>query len=477
MKIQDLLNTEIGSLLRGEPSVAPGSFRWRTWLPLRRAWRGPRYLRTVGKFDDLLCVLSHLAAISKTNAALGAGLRMSAEEELQFSPLGRVTLRERARKPLFWLILVFISIPSLLVVVSSYLAFIYRVSVLESLPIEVVVVGCVVLCVLLLTALVGLRPGSRRGMRRRRILTHIAGRLESGVDLSDVMREMTRLFPLHHGAMARAAERAGTLDSCLAALADEVRGELERRSTTRIGLLYLGFLAVVEMHIAVFILIKVLPVLLEILDEFSASPPQSTLLLIGIGDFVIYRWADVLTAAGVSIIVFYLLRAFVPPFRLLFSRVGLRMPLLGSARRYTAAARVSQVFARLDSAGLPVQEAIAYAESATDCAAFQSDLRRWSRRASLGASLSECANGGEKLGAMPSSFGALTSIGERAGRLPATLQHLASVYAADARRARSVQAGVLQTSLMLLLAVCSYIVIRGLYEGFISVTEALLNVL
>ena len=295
-----------------------------------------------------------------------------------------------------------------------------------------------------------------------RALKRLRDPLAAGASLSEAMRRQPRLFPRYYTDLVQAGERTGTLDQSLAELANMIEDSMELRGAIMRPVGYFIFLVGVTFFISSFIMIRVIPVLAEVAQDFGSSPSECMPVLLQVMEKtatwfgglqrVGYRhlqwvpWYQALMGIIVVVAIVYavaLRRGYV---RLGATWLSLRIPWVRQFPIKANLAHAARVLRRLLAAGYPVDEAIEATATADIRPEFSSALLRLRERVRQGESLSQAVER-EARWLLP-GFRGMVSVGESAGNLPEALDRIADLYRRDV-----VDASVMATRLLLPLVV------------------------
>lgn len=260
----------------------------------------------------------------------------------------------------------------------------------------------------MLRALENLRRGSFT-RRHRRMLGRVIERLEAGDPLPDAIEPEGRLIPGFDQALIRTGDRSGRLDHCLKDLAGHYR--LRARwlnqaiSACTYPLLLLG-----------------LSLVLFPVDRLVTGVVE--------GDWAPFlaHKAQVAGFLATAVFLVMILLRFVPRLRWirgLAEQVGWRIPILGSALRERALARLILALDALLNTGMGVVEAWPEAAAASGSIRLQNQVRRWTSALESGNLVSESL-ASSKL--FPDLFTDAYRVGESSGKLEETLAHLRGHY-------------------------------------------------
>ena len=248
-------------------------------------------------------------------------------------------------------------------------------------------------------------PGMRRPLR-----TTAAG-LESGFTFAEALRRSGTWFAAFDLALLEAAEHSGRLDAVFRMLADyyQTRAELARKLLG--GIAYPAFL----LHFAIFIF------------------PFPNLFLTGNVAAYLGQTFGVLLPIYVVVLlgVFAAQGSHGEPWRAVIEGILAPIPLLGSARRSLALARLSAALEVLLGAGVTMIEAWALAAAASGSPQLKRTVRSWKSRLQSGSTPAEEVRASRKF---PELFANLYGTAELSGQLEDALKRLRIYYQEEGSR-------------------------------------------
>jgi general secretion pathway protein F len=193
--------------------------------------------------------------------------------------------------------------------------------------------------------------------RTKSIMLGVRSKVMEGHALADGLADFPNAFPEIYRATVAAGEQSGHLDTVLERLADYTESRQQLRQRTLSALLYPIMLFAVCILIVFFLLVSVVPKVVDVFRTTKAELPILTRGLIGLSDFM-REWGWLLIL-GVGLAFFLFTRWLRDPgARRRFHRFLLRVPLLGKVVRGTNTARFSRTLATLTSSAVPVLEAL-----------------------------------------------------------------------------------------------------------------------
>jgi general secretion pathway protein F len=191
----------------------------------------------------------------------------------------------------------------------------------------------------------------------RNIMLGVRSKVMEGHTLADSLSEYPNSFPELYRATVSASEQSGHLDAVLERLADYTENRQQLQSRTMGALLYPVMLFVVCVAIVFFLLVSVVPKVVEVFRNNEAELPLLTQGLIAGSDFM-RQWGVVLfVAIGVAIWLFTRwLRVEANRYR--WHDFLLHLPLIGKIVRGANTARFARTLSTLTASTVPVLDAL-----------------------------------------------------------------------------------------------------------------------
>ena len=193
--------------------------------------------------------------------------------------------------------------------------------------------------------------------RVRNIMLGVRSKVMEGHTLADSLAEFPTSFPEIYRATVSAAEQTGHLDAVLERLADYTESRQQLRSKTLGAMLYPVLLFVVCVTIVAFLLVSVVPKVVEVYRTSDAQLPLLTTMLIAGSDFL-RKWGIVLLLAlGAGA---WLFRRWlrIESNRRRWHQFLLNIPVIGKAVRGSNTARFARTLSTLTASTVPVLEAL-----------------------------------------------------------------------------------------------------------------------
>jgi len=193
--------------------------------------------------------------------------------------------------------------------------------------------------------------------RVRSIVLGVRSKVMEGHTLADGLADFPGSFPEIYRATVAASEQSGHLDAVLERLADYTDNRQQLRSRTMSAMLYPVLLFTVCVAIVFFLLVSVVPKVVEVFRTSEAQLPILTQLLISGSDFMRQYGIWLVIAIAGSIFLFNRwLR--IESNRRRWHAFLLRVPLVGKVVRGSNTARFARTLSTLTASTVPVLEAL-----------------------------------------------------------------------------------------------------------------------
>jgi general secretion pathway protein F len=191
----------------------------------------------------------------------------------------------------------------------------------------------------------------------RNTMLGVRSKVMEGHTLADSLAEFPNSFPELYRATVAASEQSGHLDAVLERLADYTENREELRSRTLGAMLYPVMLFIVCVAIVFFLLVSIVPKVVEVFRNSEAELPLLTQALIAGSDFMRAYGLVLIIAIGGGV---WLFRRWlrIESNRRRWHDFLLRLPLVGKIVRGSNTARFARTLSTLTASTVPVLEAL-----------------------------------------------------------------------------------------------------------------------
>ncbi len=257
--------------------------------------------------------------------------------------------------------------------------------------------------------------------RVKSILIGVRSRVVEGHTLADSMDSFPNSFPLLYRTTVASGEKSGKLDLVLKKLANYTEEQHRIRQKVQQALVYPSLMVVVSVLVVLFLLIYVVPQIVNVFNQTNNSLPTVTTTLIAFSAFIKHYGLYVL--AGFIVLIFLFIRAMKRlKFRRQVHRIILKIPVIGKNFRIINCARFGRTFGILNSASVPVLEAMKAAAQLITLVPMRESVESCIDKVREGTNISIAL---EKTGYFPAMFLHLVASGENSGQLEEMLDKAA----------------------------------------------------
>src|SRR5436309_3001354 len=132
----------------------------------------------------------------------------------------------------------------------------------------------------------------------RDVIKDVCTRVEGGDSFSEALQKHPKAFSRLYVCMVAAGEKGGLLAEILARLATYLENSARLRKKVKSAMMYPTVVTIVAILITIFLLVKVVPVFVEIFASFGAELPAPTQALINISNAVKHYLVLILLVGG-----------------------------------------------------------------------------------------------------------------------------------------------------------------------------------
>ncbi len=293
----------------------------------------------------------------------------------------------------------------------------------------------------------------------RRILRACAEDVAAGYSLADSLEKNGKKVPAVFIETVRAGEESGTLEQSFCSLEAYYSHANRVQRKVKSALMYPIIVLVLAIVVIAVVMVVLVPTMTETLLSFGAELPVVTRILIAISGFF-QNWWYLLLIVLVAVILALYFYGKTEKGKMLFSKMRLKMPVLGKIARYNAAAQTANTLATLLAAGIPVTRALGIVSRVVDLRCVGKELNEAVVKLESGMSLGEALAGSQYL---PAMLIEMITVGESSGMLEDTLRTTGLFYSEEATAASDRALGLLEPAITIVLGVVVGFVVIAIY--------------
>jgi type IV pilus assembly protein PilC len=248
--------------------------------------------------------------------------------------------------------------------------------------------------------------------------------VEQGHAFSEALAEHPKVFNKLYVSMVEAGETGGLLAEILDRLACYLEASSRLKKKVKSAMTYPVIVCFVALGIALFLIVKVIPIFGGIYKDFGAQLPAPTQILIDISDFV--RTYFILAMGSLAGLVFAIVK-FKRTRRgtALWDRMKLRLPVFGKLVHKICISRFSRTFAALLRSGVPILETLRIVGQSSGNTVVEAAVAKTANSIEHGDNLA-VALGQHKI--FPPMLVRMISAGEQTGKVDVMLEKISDFY-------------------------------------------------
>jgi type IV pilus assembly protein PilC len=189
------------------------------------------------------------------------------------------------------------------------------------------------------------------------VLCHVTESVEMGQSFSEALTEHPRVFSRLYVSMVEAGETGGLIAEILDRLASYLESTARLKKKVKSAMSYPVIVCFIAISIALFLIIKVIPIFADIYKDFGAQLPAPTQVLINISNILRHYFLLAAAAVGAAVYGFFQFKR-TKRGAAIWDRLKLRMPVFGKLIHKIAISRFARTFAALLRSGVPILETL-----------------------------------------------------------------------------------------------------------------------
>lgn len=260
-----------------------------------------------------------------------------------------------------------------------------------------------------------------------RIIRGVRSKLMEGHSLSASMAEYKQAFPELYRATINAGEHSGHLHMVLESLADYTEKEYYFKQKIKQASIYPSLMIMVSLCIVAFLLVYIVPKMVDVFQDSGASLPTLTNILLAVSNFL--QSYGLLLLFGIILGVFIFKKKLLDhDFKYKVHISMLKIPLISKIIKVSDTARYARTFSILARAGVPVLDAMNTSQHVVTSLPIKEKLEEAKHKVKEGINISRALR---ETNYFPAMSIHLIASGESSGRLDAMLDKAADYQEND----------------------------------------------
>lgn len=300
----------------------------------------------------------------------------------------------------------------------------------------------------------------------KEILSNVADDVAAGYELAGSFEKHGNNLPATFIESVRAGEQSGNLTLVFQRLAEFYRKQSETKGKVKSALIYPLFILGVAVVVVAIIMIFAVPTFKTTFASMGGELPLPTQLMINASDFMVAWWWVFIVIAGLGYGAVQLAKRRSETFRLRWSQLGTKIPVLGNITVMSSASQYASTMAVMMTAGLSSSQAVAV--TARTISNFYMGFELGSIVPALEAGR-PIATTLSETEAYPQLVTEMTGVGEQTGELEHTLEVVSEYYDFEVQEATARAIGMLEPITICLLAGVVCIILLAVYLPMFSI--------
>ena len=286
--------------------------------------------------------------------------------------------------------------------------------------------------------------------KMQRLLGDVGNKLQSGLPLSDCLREHPLHFDDLYCDLVNSGEQSGALETIYDRIAtykekaEILKAKIKKAMTYPIAVLLIALI------VTSILLIFVVPTFAEIFAGFGAELPAFTLMVVALSEFMQSTWYMMLGVIFVGIYLFK--RAYRNSAKLRdgIDKNIIKLPAIGDLLKKAAVARFARTLSTTFAAGVPLPDALQSAAGASGNAVFRDAILDIRSEVTSGMQMNLAMRNSS---IFPDLVIQMVAIGEESGAVDDMLSKVATVYEREVDDAVDNLTALLEPMIMAVLGV------------------------
>ena len=301
------------------------------------------------------------------------------------------------------------------------------------------------------------------------VVEDILANVEAGKSLSEALKLHPDVFNTVYLSLVAAGEMSGTLDTSLERLANQDEKDEAMLSSIRGAMIYPAILFVVIIAVLVFMMVQVVPQVVDLYDSMDETLPSITQVLVSIMGFLMSTGGALLVVLVIAIALLNQYRKTTAGKRV-FALVKLNVPIFKGLFQRLYMTRFARTMEMLLGTGVAMLDAMKISAKATANAAVEGILLKAADKVKAGKPLSESLKDKDYILPLVPQ---MASIGEESGKIDEMLGRAATVYENELDEKIKNISTLIEPVLMVIMAALIGVVLMGTLMPIYSLVSSI----
>lgn len=293
--------------------------------------------------------------------------------------------------------------------------------------------------------------------------------VETGSSLTEAMQKHPKLFNTFFVSMVRAGEASGMLDTILDQIALYMEKVAQIQRKVKSAVMYPASVSVIAIGITIFLMVKIVPVFVEIFEDVGGDLPMPTRVCIAISNTLRNNALYLVLVLVVVIVVFWQMSK-TPAGRRLIDRAKLGVPIFGPLFRKVAVARFSRTLGVLIRSGVNILAALEIVAKTANNTVIEEAVYKARVSIQSGETIAQPLRESE---VFPPMVVRMIDVGERTGALEGMLSKIADFYEDQVDAAVSALTSLIEPLLIVFLGFVVGFIVIAMFMPMFKMLEKL----
>lgn len=287
--------------------------------------------------------------------------------------------------------------------------------------------------------------------------------VQRGNSLSAAMAKH-KIFPSILVNMIEIGETSGTLDRIMERMAAYFEKEYKLSQKIKQAMTYPIVIAIVAVGVVTFLVTNVIPTFVGMLTSSGVTTlPLPTRIIIGLSNFIKYKWYLIIIFAIVLYILFYIYRKS-DSGRLILDKFKLGVPIFGKIYKKIITSRFARTFGILMGSGVPLMQSLVICSNIAGNVIIKNALNYTAEHVKKGAGIGDTLESQE---VFPLMLTQMIKIGEESGTLDNVLAKTSDFYDNEVDTATAQLTSMIEPVIIVILgAVVGFIILSIILPMF-----------
>ncbi len=267
----------------------------------------------------------------------------------------------------------------------------------------------------------------------------------------------------------RAGEEAGNLANSFDSIYRHFDKQTKMNDKVRGAMMYPMFVLCIAVVVVIVLMVKVVPAFTAIFEDLGGEMPFLTRVLITMSNFIRETFVYFLVIAALLFVAFTLFKT-TETGKMLFSKIQLKLPVLGNIAQLNAASLFANTMATMISSGLPMTKAVAITASVMPNYLYKTKIAGMVDRIEEGRTVVDSMRETE---IMPDILTDMVGVGEETGEMKTTLDTVALYYDGELELAVTRAVAMLEPALLCFIAVVAGFIVIAIYMSMFEMYSAM----